>query len=95
MEINQIEAEAKKAAKTIGIINVSTVVLMLLCCLSKDAAFFAFLLGLIAALVNFIMMIVYIVQKKAYAYIICIISMLLLPIIGFGCCAAGIGDMRI
>lgn len=90
MENNQIEEESKKAAKTIGIINVSSVVLMVLCCFSNDLAPFAFILGVIAALVNFIMMIIYIVQRKTYAYIICIISMLLLPIIGFGCCAAGI-----
>jgi len=95
MENNVNEEAGKKAAKTIGFINIGAVVLMLLCCLNQDAAFIAFILGLVAALTNLIMMIVFITQRKISAFIICLISMLLMPIIGFGCCAAGMGPMNL
>ncbi|MDP1802931.1 MAG: hypothetical protein Q8L81_16335 [Bacteroidota bacterium] len=93
MENNEIVDPDKKTAKLMGIINGSLVVLMGLCCFSEDAAFFAFILGGLAGIVNFILMIVFIVQRKTFSYITCIISMLLMPIIGFGCCAYGIKGM--
>ena len=93
MENNEIIDPDKRTAKLMGIINGVSVLLMFLCCLRDEVAFFAFILGGLAGLVNFVLMIIFIVQRKTFSYIICIISMLLLPIIGFGCCAYGIKNM--
>lgn len=83
----------RKSAKTIAIINGSTVLLIgILCLLGDGASFFAFFIGLLAALVNFILMIINISAGKTYTFVTCIICMLLLPIIGFGCCAMGISN---
>jgi tellurite resistance protein TehA-like permease len=79
----------KKTTNAIVLVNFCTVALMALMCFSKDLAFFAFALGMFAGITNFVLMIVFITQRKTQAYIVCLISMLLLPIIGFGCCAAG------
>ncbi|MBL7910024.1 MAG: hypothetical protein JNJ41_03070 [Bacteroidia bacterium] len=93
MENNEIIDPDKKTAKLMGIVNGLLVVLMGLCCLSEDLAVFAFILGCLAGILNFILMIIFIVQRKTFSYIICIISMLLMPIIGFGCCAYGIKNL--
>ncbi|MCE3258443.1 MAG: hypothetical protein K0S12_84 [Bacteroidetes bacterium] len=78
-----------RAARIINIVNGAGLALMLLLCLIPDAGgFFSFLLGCVLGLGNFICMIIQITHKNVAAYVSNIIWMLLMPIVGFGCCAA-------
>jgi hypothetical protein len=74
-------------ARIVNIVNACALVLMLLLCLTKEGGFFAFFVGLGMGVYNLISMIVFIVQKNVFAFVSNIIWMLLMPIIGFGCCA--------
>lgn len=83
------QVESKKRNKIVNILNGSVLVLMLLLCLIPDSGgILAFSLGCILSLINFILMIVYFATRYTMAGVYCIIWMLLLPIVGFGCCAA-------
>lgn len=95
MENNAVDNSGKKETGNILKFNLTGVGLMVLCTLSENVALAAFLFGLILGLINFILMIVFILHKKPFAYMTCLISMLLLPIIGFGCCTAGIHSFKI
>lgn len=90
-----MEQDDKMNAKKVRLTNIVVVVIMAILGFMGDLALISFFLGLLAGLVNFIMMIIYIIDRQTYSYITCIISMLLLPIIGFGCCAMGVDGMNI
>lgn len=90
-----MEQDDKLNAKKVRLINIVVVVIMVLLSFAGDLALISFILGILAGLVNFIMMIIYIINRQTYSYVTCIISMLLLPIIGFGCCAMGVDGMKI
>jgi hypothetical protein len=76
-----------REAKIINIINGSVMLGMLLMCLTKDGGFAAFMVGVAMMLGNFVSMIIFIVRKNVFAFVSNIIWMLLMPVIGFGCCA--------
>jgi hypothetical protein len=86
----QTPPNAKKAAMWVNIINAIGLGIMLLLCLPEDGGFIAFILGCLLACYNFISMIIQFVNKNTMAAVFNIIWMLLMPIIGFGCCAATI-----
>ena len=89
METPGIEpAKSNKTARIINIVNVVVLLLMLAVCLVEEGGFISFLLGCLMGMGNFICMIIFITRKEPAAYISNIIWMLLMPIIGFGCCAA-------
>ncbi len=90
-----MEQEDKMNAKKVRLTNIVVIVIMAILGFMGDFALISFFLGILAGFVNFIMMIVYIVNRQTYSYVTCIISILLLPIIGFGCCAMGVDGMKI
>lgn len=90
-----MEQDDKMNAKKVRLTNIVVIAIMAVLSFTGDFALISFFLGLLAGLVNFIMMIIYIINRQTYSYVTCIISMLLLPIIGFGCCAMGVDGMKI
>jgi K+-sensing histidine kinase KdpD len=78
----------KMNAKKIAIANFIAVVIMALLAFGNELAIISFFIGILAAIINFVAMIYHITRKEPYSYITCIISMLLMPIIGFGCCSS-------
>ncbi|MBA3665305.1 MAG: hypothetical protein H0W61_13995 [Bacteroidetes bacterium] len=80
------ESGFNRTAKTINIVNAVILAVMLLLCLTDSGVLSSFI-GAVMAVYNMISMIAYIVRKNPYAYISNIIWMLVMPIIGFGCCA--------
>ena len=95
MENEEKDVSGNKEAKKIRQVNLLVLVVIVVFSFTGQGAFLSFIVGLIAGLSNFILMFVYISQGKTSAYLTCIISMLLLPIIGFGCCAMGISSINI
>lgn len=81
-------AKNNKATRIINIINVVVLLLMFAVCLIEEGGIISFFLGCAMGMGNFISMIIFITRKEPGAYISNIIWMLLMPIIGFGCCAA-------
>ncbi len=81
----------KKIAKIIAIVNA---ILIPLICITffkphdrvLESSIITFLLASFAGLVNFILMIAFILKGKRYTYIICLICMILIPLIGLGGC---------
>jgi hypothetical protein len=89
MEDNQTQQPGyNREARTINIINAIALAIMILLCLVEGGGIFSFIIGCLLSLYNFISMIVYIVNKNTAAFVFNIVWMLLMPIIGFGCCAA-------
>lgn len=76
-------------ARKIVIANIIAVVIMALLAFGNELAIISFFIGILAAIINFASMIYHITQKETYSYITCIICMLLMPIVGFGCCSSG------
>ncbi|MGZ3899446.1 MAG: hypothetical protein ACXVNM_06835 [Bacteroidia bacterium] len=77
-----------KGVKIVNIVNGCVLAVMLLLCLIDGGGILSFFVGALMSLYNLISMIIYITQKNVMAYVSNIIWMLLMPIIGFGCCAA-------
>lgn len=92
MEENYLEKEQQnktKAVKMVNYMNGGVAALMLLLCFesSGTGGVIGFFIGGAFAIVNLILLIIH--ARKGYnAYIYNIIWMLLMPIIGFGCCAS-------
>lgn len=89
MENEELTLKKKKAAKLVNIINAGVVAIMLLMCLEEtgSGAVFAFFVGCAIAVLNLIFLIIFAVRRWN-AFVFCIIWMLVLPIVGFGCCAS-------
>jgi hypothetical protein len=85
----------KQCAKKLATYNAMVAGIMLLTCLGNELAILSFPVGVIASIVNLILMIGYISKNQTYSYLTCIICMLLMPIIGFGCCASGFSGLQI
>ncbi len=92
---NPAKSADQKNSKSVYTVNLLVLVLIVLIGFTGEMAFFSFLIGLLAGGINLILMIVFFAQQKQHSGIACLISMLLLPIIGFGCCAAGMTNMRL
>jgi hypothetical protein len=91
-EINHQDTPKEKAtssgpARTVNIVNVIALGLMLLMFFSGDSGLLGFVLAIGMGVYNFVSMCVFIGQKNTSAYVSNLIWMLLMPIIGFGCCA--------
>ncbi len=69
----------------LGIFGVLAALLMLT---SKDGGAMAFYVGAAQALINFVLMIVFFVNRKTQQAIGSLVSMILILIIGFGLCLA-------
>ncbi len=80
--------QIKKRNRFCNILNGAILAIMLLLCLVPEGGIFSFFIGCGLACVNFILMIVHFATKYTMTGVFYIIWMLLLPIIGFGCCAA-------
>jgi hypothetical protein len=78
----------KRNVRMVNGINIAILLLLASCCLVKDGGIITFFGGVVIGFANFICMIVCITQRKPEVWISNIIWMLLMPIIGFGCCAA-------
>lgn len=89
MENEELIQKKKKAVKLVNVINAGVVAIMLLMCLETtgSGAIFAFFVGCAIAVLNLIFLIVFVVRGWN-AFVFCIIWMLVLPIVGFGCCAS-------
>jgi len=94
MENEELTLKKKKAVKLVNIVNGIVAALMLLTCLVPNEAtgILAFLLGGAVAIVNLVFLVIF-ANRGWNAYVFCIIWMLVLPIIGFGCCAVGLSEM--
>jgi hypothetical protein len=78
----------KKNLKVVSLVNAGILLLMVLICLIPGQGVFSFLLGALGGVGNLICMIIGIAKKHPEIWVSNIIWLLLLPIIGFGCCAA-------
>ncbi len=78
----------KRNVRMVNGVNIAILLLLASCCLVKDGGFVTFFGSLFIGFANFVCMIVFIVHRKPEVWISNIIWMLLMPIIGFGCCAA-------
>lgn len=94
MENEELTLKKRKAVKLVNIVNGIIAALMLISCLFPNEAtgILAFLLGAAVAIVNLVFLIIF-ASRGWNAYVFCIIWMLVLPIIGFGCCALGLSEM--
>lgn len=83
------QEDIKKRNRVCNILNICALAIMLGMCLIPDGGgVFSFFIGCGLACINFILMIVNFANKYTITGVYYLIWMLLLPIVGFGCCAA-------
>lgn len=78
----------KRNVRLVNGINIGILLLLMSFCFMEDGGIITFFGSLFFAGANFISMIVFIARGQSEVFISNIIWMLLMPIIGFGCCAA-------
>jgi hypothetical protein len=78
----------KRDVRLVNGINIGILLVLVSLCFIKDGGIITFFGSLFFGGCNFISMIVFIAKSRPEIFLSNIIWMLLMPIIGFGCCAA-------